>query len=108
MAEQEWRLWRQRSDERSRQRVEEHQLLERAYAACLEAEGRADQQRECERQCAALPDTAAGRERRRYLQRQALHSPAYFSGSLLCRRSPDTHATGRVLGLLAVLPWLLE
>ena len=57
--------------------------LDRAYEAWREAEGRAAQRRECERRCAALPDTPAGRARAEHERLRAMFSPAYFAGSSL-------------------------
>ena len=56
--------------------------LDRVYEEWREAEGRAAQRRECERLCAGLPDTPAGRVERDYQRLRASFSPAYFAGSV--------------------------
>jgi hypothetical protein len=72
------------------------QELERVYQEWYEAEGRAAQQRECDRICRSLPDTPAGELERQYQVLRARYSPAYFSGSSLYHgprllRSPAFH-----------------
>lgn len=80
--------------------------LDRAYEAWREVEGRASQQRECERLCAALPDTPAGRAEREHQRLRARFSPAYFAGSSLRHRRAVHPAVRRLLLAAGAAGWL--